>query len=135
MEIEKKAVGLLEQCKSVCLVSINEKGFPRVCGMEKVKAEGFFEIYFTTRVNSNKVRHFLANEKAGVYYAVGTDSVSLTGKIEVIEDEAVKKEIWHGKHERRFAKDENGNALFCILKFTTVEALFFIDGQSVYKEY
>jgi general stress protein 26 len=57
------------------------------------------------------------------------------GSIEIIEDENVKKEIWKGKHEKRFAKDENGNALFCLLKFTTVEALFFIDGQSITGEF
>jgi general stress protein 26 len=98
--------------------------------MEKVIADGYFEIYMTTRVASNKVKHFLINEKAGVYYSVENDSVSLVGNMEIIEDEAVKKEIWKGKHERRFVKDEKGNALYCILKFTAVEALFFFDGQN-----
>jgi general stress protein 26 len=129
-ETGKKAAKLLEQCESVYLVSITEKGYPRICEMEKVKTDGYFEIYMTTRVASNKVKHFLINEKAGVYYAAGDDRVSLVGDMEIIEDEAVKKEIWKGKHERRFVKDEKGKALYCILKFTAVEALFFFDGQN-----
>ena len=104
-EIEKKAVTLLEQCESVHLASITEEGYPRICRMEKVKADSFWELYFTTRTNANKVRHFLTNEKACVYYdyALGNDSVSLMGKIEIIGDETVKKEIWNGKHERRLS--------------------------------
>ena len=129
--IEKKALKLLEQCEAVQLASITEQGYPRICAMEKVKADNFWELYFTTRTHSNKVRHFLTNEKACVYYALGNDSVSLMGRIEIIDDEAVKKEIWKGKHERRFVKDEKGGAPFCVLKFTTIEALFFIDGQSI----
>jgi general stress protein 26 len=134
-EIEEKAVKLLEQCKTIRLASITEKGYPRICEMEKVKADNFLEMYFTAAANSNKVRHFSKNEKAGAGYGVGNACVSLMGKIEIIEDENVKKEIWKGKHEKRFDKDENGNAMFRLLKFTTVEALFFIDGQSITCEY
>ena len=125
----QKAVALLERCDSVQLASVTPDGYPRICEMERVKSVGLSKIYFTTLKSSAKVKHFAANNKAGVSWCADFDSVSLVGTIEIIEDIDVKKEIWQGEHERRFAVDENGLPKYCILKFVATEAVTFINGE------
>ena len=128
-DIRKKAINMLEQCESVQLASINDSGYPRICEMEKVKAIGFSEIYFTTLVKSEKIKHFSENNKAGVSYCIDNDSVSLVGEIEIIEDLSVKKSIWQGAHVHRFIENEDSSPKYCILKFKAHKAVFFIDGE------
>lgn len=73
----------------VTLASVNEKGYPRICTMEKYAAEGFQDIYFVSSKRSElngKVTHFENNEKAGVCYSLGGDSVTLIGGVEFITD-------------------------------------------------
>lgn len=122
------AAELLEQCESVQLASVNENGYPCVREMEKLKAVGISEVYFFTQKKSRKVRHFLANNKAGVSYCVESDSVSLTGHVEVIEDAEMKNKLWQGRYERLFANDSDGSPKYCILRFRTSEARLFINN-------
>ena len=125
----QKAAALLERCESVQLASVTPDGYPRICEMERVKSVGLSEIYFTTLKSSAKVAHFATNNKAGVSYSVDYDSVSLMGAVEIIEDMSVKKAVWQGEHERRFAVDEDGLPKYCILKFVATEAVTFLDGE------
>ncbi len=130
MELKtKKAIDLLGECDSVQLASISLKGYPRICEMEVAKFIGLSEMYFTTLVDSAKIKHFQSNCKAGVSYCVDYDSVSLVGEVEVIHDMDMKKALWTNGHERRFVENEDGTPKYCILKFRTVEATLFIDGE------
>ncbi len=78
-EIEEKAVALLDKCDVVTLASINEKDYPRICAITKVRNNGFSEIYFMTSKRSHingKATHFENNTKASVCYFLGSDSVT-----------------------------------------------------------
>ena len=125
----KKAIQLLEGCDSIQLASINLDGYPRICEMEVLKFNGLSEIYFTTLVNSAKVKQYQSNAKAGVAYSVDYDSVSLVGEVDVVCDMDMKKALWINDHTRRFVENEDGTPKYCILKFKTVAATFFIDGE------
>ena len=129
--IENYAAEMLEKCESIQLASITETGYPRICEMEKVMTDGFGVIYFTTLKNSQKVKHFNKNVRAGVSFCMDSDSVSLIGKVDVINDMETKRKIWQGEHERRFVNDEAGNPKYCILRFTSLEATFLVDGEKV----
>lgn len=52
-EIEEKASQLLEKCTVVTLASVNEKGYPRICAITKVRHNDFSEIYFLTSKRSH----------------------------------------------------------------------------------
>ena len=130
-EIEDKAVLLLEKCDVVTLASVNEKGYPRICAINKVKAKGFSEIYFFTSKRSHingKATHFENNTKASVCYNLKGDSVTLIGDVEIVEDMSFKKEF--DKYcDRNFFKKGVEDPKCYLLRFRTKEATFWIEGR------
>lgn len=133
-EAESFANKLLDTCESVQLASINEDGFPRICEMEKVRADTFRNIYFTTLRTSEKARHFLVNSRSAVCYSSDSDCISLIGNIEILDDKDTKDKIWVGEHKRRFVEDESG-PLYCILHFAVKEAKIFMNGTHIVIHY
>lgn len=130
-EIEKKAISLLNNCSIVALASINEKGYPRICTMTKQKSVGFDEIYFITSKRSElngKATHFEKNPRASVCFGTEGDSVTLIGDISFVEDDEMKIELWN-ESDRKFFKNGYKDSKFRLLKFTTVEATFWIEGK------
>jgi len=130
-EIETKATELLEKCDTVTLASVNEKGFPRICAMSKIRAYGFREIYFISSKRSQyngKVTHFENNPKASVCYFLHGDSVTLIGLIDFVEDNELKKEVWRESDRRFFGKGIE-DPKFRLLRFRTTEATFWIEGK------
>ncbi|MGD9567938.1 MAG: pyridoxamine 5'-phosphate oxidase family protein [Sedimentibacter sp.] len=89
--LELLAREILKQCETVSLGSVTESGYPYICPMEKVIANGIRQIYFITLKTSNKVKYFRKNAKAGVNYYIEDYTVSLNGIINIIED--VESEI------------------------------------------
>jgi general stress protein 26 len=130
-EIEDKANALLEKCDVITLASINEYGYPRICSITKVKANGFLEIYFLTSKRSHltgKATHFENNTKASVCYHLGGDSVTLIGDVEIIEDKTVKREFNEYCDSNFFKKGVEDPKCY-LLKFSTNEATFWIEGK------
>lgn len=124
--LEKKAGILLDSCKVVTISSVDAQGYPRPCVVVKIKNEGFGTIWFATGTDSRKTAHFTQNPKAGLSYYAEEDSVTLTGRAEIITDTSVKNEVWSDWMFAHFpggAMDPN----YCLIKFTAVEATFFID--------
>jgi len=130
-EIEEKAVQLLEKCDTVTLASINEKGYPRICAVTKLKTNGFSEIYFETSKRSayhGKATHFEHNPKASVCYYLGSDSVTLIGDVEIIRDMEVKK-AFEQQCNMRFFKKGMADPKHVLLRFRVSEATFWIEGK------
>ena len=130
-KIEEEANKLLEKCDVLTLASINEKGYPRVCALSKLKAENFYDIYFLSSKRSNingKVTHFEKNNKASVCYTQGGDSVTLIGTVEFIYDRDIQTELWN-ESERRFFSKGIDDPKFRLIKFHTLEATFWINGK------
>lgn len=130
-EIEDKANKLLEQCDVVTLSSVNENGYPRTCAISKVKAEGFFDIWFFTSKRSalnGKSTYFENNEKASVCYRLGGDSVTLIGNVEIVADMEEKMKF-DDLCDRKFFKSGVKDTKCYLLKFHTIEATFWIEGK------
>lgn len=130
-EIEAKAALLLEKCDVITLASVNENGYPRICAVSKLKANGFSEIYIETSRRSDiqgKAVHFQANPKASVCYHLGGDSVTLVGEVEIIRDPEIKKEFAQLVN-RRFFKNGVFDARHILLRFRAIEATFWIEGR------
>ncbi|WP_066498181.1 pyridoxamine 5'-phosphate oxidase family protein [Abyssisolibacter fermentans] len=130
-EIEEKARLLLEKCDVVTLASVNENGYPRICTINKIKANGFSEIYFFTSKRSHingKATHFQNNTKASVCYNLGSDSVTLIGNVEIVEDMNIKREF--DKYcDRNFFKKGVEDPKCFLLRFRTNEATFWIERK------
>lgn len=61
-------------------------------------------------------------------YFKGTDSVTLIGEIEFVEEQALKEKLW-SESDRRFFRKGIADPKFRLLKFTTLEATFWIEGK------
>lgn len=113
MDAVHAAEAILEQLDSVQLASVSEDGFPRIREMQLREHEGLTWFQFITRRDSVKVRHFLANPKAGVSFCVGDDCATLIGTVDVLD-----------------AEPRPG---YCVLRFTTMGGKLFLDG--VFEEF
>ncbi|MEA4882988.1 MAG: pyridoxamine 5'-phosphate oxidase family protein [Clostridia bacterium] len=130
MEIVAKGAQLLARCGEIALASISEQGYPRVCVLSRTKSEGLKRLWVSTGAESTKVRHFKANPKAGACFYRGNDSVTLGGTVTLIQDRAVKAEMWLDwfiNHYPGGIDDPN----YCILEFRTEEATLWIDKEFV----
>lgn len=128
----KKAENLLSLCDVCQVASVSEDGFPRICILKPLKNLGIREFWFSTGSSGTKVRHFKKNDKAGVTYYHGGDSITLTGHVEIVSDSTVKNALWKtwshflAKHFPNGGKDDPE---FCILHFTAQEATIYVDGE------
>jgi general stress protein 26 len=129
--IEEKASQLLDKCDVVTLASVNEKGYPRICTITKVRNDGFSEIYFMTSKRSHlngKATHFENNTKASVCYFQGGDSVTLIGNVEIIVDMDEKRKF-NNCCDRNFFKKGIEDPKCYLLRFRTSEATFWIEEK------
>lgn len=128
----KRAENLLKKCNVCTVASVTEKGYPRICVLAPLRTNGIKEFWFSTAASGNKVRHFLKNDKAGVTFFNGGDSVTLTGTMELVGDKAVKDALWEehsGLLSRHFTNGGKDDPEYCILRFTAGEATVYIDRE------
>lgn len=127
----KKAEELLTKCDVCSVASVSEKGYPRICLLMPLKSNGIKEFWFSTGTSGTKVRHFKSNEKAGVTFYNGGDSVTLTGEMKIVTDKAVKDELfykWSDFLGRHFPNGGKDDPEYCILHFVANETTIYMDG-------
>ena len=101
--------------------SINESGFPQIKGMLVLEHEDLKIHYFSTNTSSKRVKQFLENPKACVYYCVETKDkykgALFTGTIEVCTDHETKAMLWREGCEIYYPKGVDDDD-YCVYKFT-----------------
>lgn len=131
--LPEKATGLLGQCENVTVVSIDSAGYPRPVPMSKIGAKGFHEVWMATNADSDKVRDFKENPKSGLCYEHYGDSVALRGTIEVVTDDAVRREMWQDWFIHHFPGGPD-DPNYVLLHFTGEEATFWINNEFSHTE-
>lgn len=116
--------------KTAFIASVNEQGYPVIRAMLAPRKIDGKEIYFSTNTSSDKVRQYLADDKACVYfYRRGKfkyQGVSITGEMQVCTDQATKEEIWRFG-DKLFYKQGVTDPDYCVLKFTGRKAEYYCD--------
>ena len=88
------------------------------------------EIYFSTNTSSNKIKQYLANNKACVYfYKRGRfkyQGVWMIGEVEVCTDQPTKDEIWRFGDSFIY-KQGVTDPDYCVLKFKGIQAEYYCD--------
>lgn len=130
--LEKKAAALLERAETVILASIGPDGYPRPVPLSKIKSEGCSTVWMATGKSSLKTKDFSLNPKGGLCFYENGNSVALTGEVEVVTDEAVKKELWQDWFIAHFPGGP-ADPEYILLKFTGDRATFWIDGAFVHR--
>ncbi len=124
-EIEK----FIDKCKVSIISSVDEAGFPNTKAMLRPrKRNGLREFYFSTNTSSMRVKQFLNNPKACVYFyrkgLINYTGVMLTGRIEVLTDEESRRMIWK-KGDTRFYREGVNDPDYCVLRFTSSSGRYY----------
>lgn len=130
MEIVKKAEALMQECPVITLASVMESGYPRICVLSKIKAEGIRKIWVATGLSGTKTRNFLANPKGSVCCWKDGNSVTLVGQVAVKTDKNTREEMWVDWFKDHFPGGVE-DPEYCVLEFTAEEATLWIDSEFV----
>lgn len=111
---------------------IDEEGYPAASMITAAKADGFKWIAFCTGVGWNKPNRAKKDPRACVYLfdKESFSGISLVGKIEVITDYDLNKQLWYDALGD-FFKDPADERL-CVLMFKPERYNIFIEGRTIY---
>lgn len=113
------------------ICSVDENNYPNMKAMLKPrKRVGLKEFYFSTNTSSMRVKQFLNNPSASIYFyhkgLIKYTGVMLVGKMEVLTDQETKDMIWR-KGDTIFYKGGVTDPDYCVLKFTTQSGRYYCD--------
>ena len=118
------------KAKTAFISSVDGEGYPVTRAMlapRKIEGNDF---YFSTNTSSNKIKQYLNDPKACVYfYERGRfkyQGLTLKGTMQVCTDDETKREIWR-VGDTLFYKKGVTDPDYCVLKFTAVEAEYYCD--------
>lgn len=127
---KNKIFQFIAKQKTAFIASVNEQGYPVIRAMLAPRKIEGNEIYFSTNTSSNKVKQYLENEKACVYFykrgKIKYQGIAITGKMEVCTDQATKEKIWHFG-DKIFYKQGVTDPDYCVLKFKGITAEYYCD--------
>jgi general stress protein 26 len=133
MRDASKTIGsLIDKVNVSVISSVDEDGFPNSKAMlPPRKRVGIKHLFFTTNTSSMRVRQYLTNPKACVYFFDKRffRGVMLRGTMEVLHDRASKKMIWRDSDEMYYPKGAN-DPDYCVLKFTAQNGRYYSNFKS-----
>lgn len=98
MKTRQQIIEFIQKQKTIFIGSVDEDGFPNMKAMftpRKIEGNCF---YFSTNTSSMRTQQFRKNPKASIYsYNRGRfkfEGIMLTGTMEVLQDDNIKREIW-----------------------------------------
>lgn len=116
--------------KGFCtLALVDEDGYPAMTTISISKAEGIKWLTFCTSFQANSVLRARQSCKAGVCVNSEGYHIALSGTIEVLTDEQMKREMWYEGLSQNFRGYDDPD--YCVLRFTTESYNLLIDWQSV----
>ena len=131
--MKEEMTAFIQKQKTAFVASVDEEGFPNIKAMfmpRKIEGNCF---YFSTNTSSMRAQQFLKNEKASIYFYQRSryryEGLMLTGKMEVLQDPEIKKEIWRSG-ATMFYKQGVDDPDYCVLKFTAGKGRHYCDLKS-----
>jgi general stress protein 26 len=111
------------------IASVDGEGFPNMKAMlPPRKRDGLREFYFSTNTSSMRAAQYRENPKACIYFyrkaPFKYQGVMLIGTMDVLEDEATKREMWQ-KGDTIYYPGGVTDPDYCVLKFTAVSGRYY----------
>ena len=106
---------------------IDENGCPSVSTVTVIKPESIMEVYFSTGLQSNKVKRLRSNSLASICFHTGGDNITLVGEAEILTDQETKNKYWMGWLDHFPGGETDPN--YCIIKLTVKRASLWIDNE------
>ena len=127
----KKIEKFIDKQKVSFICSVDKENYPNVKAMLKPrKRNGISEFYFSTNTSSMRVKQYLDNPNACIYFyhkgLIKYVGVMLIGKMEVLTDQDTKSMIWK-KFDKMFYKQGVTDPDYCVLKFTATSGRYYQD--------
>lgn len=124
--------GIIDKSGTAVIGSVDGEGFPNMKAMlPPRKREGISEFYFTTNTSSIRVKQYLENPKASIYFYDKRfyRGVMLKGTMEVLTDSKSKEEIWREGDEIYYPLGVTDSD-YCVLKFTAQSGRYYSNFRS-----
>lgn len=128
----KTISSLIDKVSVSIISSIDSEGFPNTKAMlPPRKREGIKYIYFSTNTSSMRIKQYLGNPKACVYFYDKRffRGVMLRGTMEVLQDSKSKEMIWRDGDEIYYPKGVT-DPDYCVLKFTAQNGRYYSNFKS-----
>lgn len=129
-----KTIGnLIDKVNVSIISSVDRDGFPNTKAFlpPRLRREGIKYIFFSTNTSSMRVKQFMENPKACLYFYDRRffRGVMLKGTIEVLQDSQSKEMIWHDGDELYYPKGVT-DPDYCVLKFTAQSGRYYSNFKS-----
>jgi general stress protein 26 len=124
--------GLIDRAGVSIISSVDEDGFPNAKAMLPPRTrEGIKHIFFTTNLSSMRVKQYVHNPKACVYFFDKRffRGVMLRGVMKVLRDGKTRKMIWRDGDEMYYAGGVN-DPDYCVLRFTAQDGRYYSSFRS-----
>ena len=116
--------------KTAFIGSVDEEGFPNIKAMLAPRERDGAALYFTTNTSSMRVKQYLNDPKAAVYFyhrgRFRYTGVMLKGTMEVLTDPETKERIWR-TGDTMFYKKGVTDPDYCVLRFTAAGGRYYQD--------
>lgn len=128
--LQEQAAAILQRCPVVVLASIGKDGCPRPVPMCNIKTEGTSVIWMATGADSRKAEDFRNDPHAGLCCQEGGNSIVLTGSVEIVADQDLKRALWRDPFIDHFPGGPD-DPNYILLQFRSSQATYWIDGAFV----
>ena len=132
-ELFEKANELIKTFKYASFGVVDENGYPSVSAVSLQNPENISELYFTTTIDSNKVKRLQKNNKASINCYTDMNNITLVGDAEIFSDQETKSRYWQNWVERGADVYPGGvsDPTYCFIRFTTKRVSLWIDDEGV----
>lgn len=114
--------------ESYCVLAlIDLDGYPTASTISASKADGINWITFCTGIGGTRTNRIDKCNRASVCFNAGDYNITLVGRIEVVTDPNVKKEMWYSGLSNHFNGPEDPN--YCVLHFKTERYSLLVDWK------
>lgn len=131
-DVEKTIGNLIDKVSVSIISSVDSDGFPNTKAMlPPRKREGIKYIYFTTNTSSMRVKQYIDNRKASVYFYDKRffRGIMLKGTMEVLQDSETKEMIWRDGDELYYPGGVT-DPDYCVLKFRAQSGRYYSNFKS-----
>lgn len=129
---KKTLESIIDNAGVSLISSVDEEGFPNSKAMlPPRKRSGLKTFYFTTNTSSMRVKQYIADPKACIYFFDKRffKGVMLKGEMKVLTDAKTKRMIWREGDDLYYPKGVT-DPDYCVLKFTACSGRFYSNFSS-----
>ena len=119
---------LIKACDTAYFGSIDENGYPVVTTVSVIKPESLFEVYFSTGLESGKVKRLSKNNKASLCFKNDGVNITISGEAEILTDQETKSRYWLEWFKDHYSGGET-DPTYCIIKLTTKHVNLWIGDE------